>query len=575
MSRSDIDDGRAVSTTRTGRAVARPSTLSLVAGQFRYANRSYWRTPVAAFFTLIFPTTFLVVICAIAGNEILDDRSGVRLAQFLTPVFAVFGVCMASFVSLALGVAYAREAGVLRRLRTTPLPPWIHLAGRLVAAVFISLVAVTVVTGIGTVFYGVDIVWRTLPAVLLTLIVGIACFAALGLAAVSITPTPGATQALANGGLILLAFISDVFIVALPDWLDTVGWIFPLKHFVNAVSDGFNPFLTGSGLYWDHLAVLIAWGTIGAAVALRFFTWEPRPERGRGRRRRTRRPEPAGAGEEGAPVDLPAAVSVAALSPVVGGSRRSAASLVLGRTRFTAIGLLRDPMSVFFSVVFPVVMLVFFSSIYGRDVMWAGLPLPQYLAAAFSVYGVAVMAYVNQSAAVADDRTRLVLKRLRGTPLPPWAYIAGRVGACMALGMLTVLVVFAVGAVLFGVRVGPVPFLATVLVFVVVIGCMSALGILLASLVASTQSVLALALGTLLPLAMISDIFVNAPDLPATLSAIGWTFPLRHMAHAAAQASSGQALDAGWLAHLGVITLWGVVAGLLAWRLFRWEPRRG
>ena len=168
---------------------------------------------MAAFFTLVFPTTFLVVICAIAGNAVMDDRSGVRLAQFLTPVFAVFGVCMASFVSLALGVAYSREAGVLKRLRTTPLPPWIHLAGRLTAAVFVSLVAVVLVVGIGVAFYGVDIVWRTLPAVLLTLIVGIACFAALGMAAVSITPTPGATQALANGGLILLAFISDVFIV--------------------------------------------------------------------------------------------------------------------------------------------------------------------------------------------------------------------------------------------------------------------------------------------------------------------------------------------------------------------------
>ena len=110
---------------------------------------------------------------------------------------------------------------------------------------FVSLIALLLVVGIGVVFYDVDIVWRTLPAVLLTVVVGVFCFAALGLAAVSIAPTPGATQALTNGGLILLAFISDIFIVQLPDWLDEVGWVFPLKHFVNAVADGFNPYLDG------------------------------------------------------------------------------------------------------------------------------------------------------------------------------------------------------------------------------------------------------------------------------------------------------------------------------------------
>mgnify|MGYP001765038620 CR=1 FL=1 len=40
----------------------------------------------------------------------------------------------------------------------------------------------------------------------------------------------------------------------------------------------------------------------------------------------------------------------------------------------------------------------------------------------------------------------------------------------------------------------------------------------------------ALALATLLPLSMVSDIFINTPDLPAAMSAIGWAFPLRHMA---------------------------------------------
>ncbi len=549
--------------------VSRPSTPSLIWGQFRYSSRSFWRTPVAAFFTLVFPATFLVVISAIAGNSIVDDRSGIRLAQFLAPVFAVFGICMASFVSLALGVAYAREAGVLKRLRCTPLPPWVHLAGRILTAMFVSLLSLLALVGIGVLFYDVEIVWRTLPAVLLTVVVGVFCFAALGLAAVSIAPTPGATQALTNGGLILLAFISDIFIVELPDWLDSVGWAFPLKHFVNAVADGFNPFLTGSGLYWDHLAVMAAWGIGGVVVALLLFTWEPRPSRSRRRGRRGATDE--GVGDEG---DVRALVPAASLSPARKTETPTRWGLVRGQVRYSTMGVLRDPMSVFFAVAFPVILLVFFSAIYGSDVSWGGMPLPQYLAAAFSVYGVAVMSYVNISGTVVDDRSRGILKRWRGTPLPPSAYISGRVGAALVLGLMTVALVFGIGAVLFGVRVGPLAVLMTVAVYVLIIASAAALGMLLACLVDSPQSATALALATLLPLSMISDIFVNAPDLPPMLSTIAWVFPLRHMSWLATQTAYGAGIGSEWLVHAAAIAVWGGVAALLAWRLFRWEPRR-
>lgn len=576
------DSGRvAVPPSGTTANADAPSTRSMLVGQFRYATTSFWRTPVAAFFTLVFPLSFLVVVCAIAGNAVMDERSGARVAQFLTPVFAVFGACMAAFVSLALGVAYARESGALKRLRSTPLPPWIHLAGRVASAVYVSLIAIVLVTAVGVVFYGVDIVWRTLPAVLVTLVVGVACFAALGLAVVSLAPSAGATQALANGSLILLAFVSDVFVVALPSWLDGVGWLFPLKHFVNAVADGFNPFLTGSGFAWDHLAVLVAWGVVGALVAVRFFTWEPRPGRVRDRRRGSAAvaapegPEPAEREPaEREPADASGAVvDVTGLSAAVAVGPRSWLALALGQARFTTVKLLRDPLSVFFAVVFPLILLVFFSAIYGRDARWGGLPLPQYLAAVFSVYGVAVMSYVNLSSLVAEDRSHRVLKRLRGTPLPPGAYLAGRIGAAVVLGALTVVLVFGAGALFFGVRIGLPALLGTALAFIVIIACMTALGLLLVSLVDSPQSVTAIALATLLPLSMVSDIFINSPELPAVMSAVGWTFPLRHMAAAAVSVTSGQAVDLALWGHLGVILLWGSVAAVVAARFFRWEPR--
>ena len=230
-------------------------------------------------------------------------------------------------------------------------------------------------------------------------------------------------------------------------------------------------------------------------------------------------------------------------------------------------------MSVFFAVVFPVVLLVFFSAIYGQEATWAGLPLPQYLAAVFAVYGVAVMAYVNLASSVVDDRARGVLKRLRGTPLPPWAYLAGRVGATVVLGLATGAARLRRRSRLLrrpgrAARPGRRRSASTSSSS----RAMAALGLLLASLVDSPQSAIALSLATLLPLSMISDIFVNAPDLPTVLSTIAWIFPLRHMAWLAAQTTSGGEFAAEWFLHLAVVAVWGVVAALLAWRLFRWEP---
>ena len=164
----------------------RPSVPALWWGQVRHANRSFWRTPVAAFFTLVFPLSFLVILLGVVGNPTLDDRSGIRLAQFLAPVFAVYGVAMASFASFAIGVATDRESGVLKRIRGTPLSPRLYLAGRVGSATWVSLIAVVLLLGVGVVVYEVEVLGRTWVALVVTLALGIACFATLGLAVVAV-----------------------------------------------------------------------------------------------------------------------------------------------------------------------------------------------------------------------------------------------------------------------------------------------------------------------------------------------------------------------------------------------------
>jgi ABC-type multidrug transport system permease subunit len=235
--------------------------------------------------------------------------------------------------------------------------------------------------------------------------------------------------------------------------------------------------------------------------------------------------------------------------------------------------IVRDPMSLFFSFIFPVLLVTFFSLIYGDEAEWSGLPLPQYMAAAFSVYGVATAGLVNLPGTITEQRTKRILARLRGTPLPPGVYVAGEILAVLVFGLLTVVMVFVVGALFFSVTLPPATWLATLLTFVLAICCFAACGLALATLVDGTQAAVAVGLSVLLPLSFISDIFISVDEMPTVLNAIGWFFPLRHAVSAAVTATSGGALDATFWGHLAVVAAWMVAMALVAWRWFRWEPR--
>jgi ABC-type multidrug transport system permease subunit len=549
-------------------------------GQFRYSNRGFWRTPVAAFFTLVFPLSFLVILSSIYGNEVIDPATGLRLAQYTTPTFAVFGACMACYVSLATALAYARAGGVLKRLRGTPLPPSVLVVGRIVSSIWIAVIAVAVMVAVGVVLYDVQIIGENVPALVLTFLVGTGCFAALGFAVAAAAPTPSAATAFANSTLILTAFISGIFgIGELPTWMERLASVFPLKPFVEAFSDGFNPYVDAATPDWSALAVMVAWGLIGALITWRALTWEPSAAGDAWRRRRQ-----AGS-EEADEAQLEQAVTTFAPVDGAGIPQRadtvheagspSLAALVWSQVRYAVTQILRDPMSAFFGVAFPVLLVTFFASVNGPEATWAGMSLAQYMCASFAIYGVATSGFVNLPGSIADHRALGILKRLRGSPLPPWAYLAGRVLAALVLGLVTVVLVFAVGVAFFEVTLPPSRWPATLLVFVLAIGCFAACGLAMVAVVDSPQAVIAATLSVLLPLSFISDIFILGVDqMPTVLNAIGWFFPLRHAVAAAVTATSGGTLDASFWLDLAVIAAWMVGTALVAWRSFHWEPRR-
>ena len=198
-------------------ATGRPTVAGLLLGETRARVTAFVRTPIAAFFTLVFPLVVLLLVGTLVGNAVLESRSGVRIAQFFTPAIAAYAAATAAYTSLAIGLSIDREKGVLRRQRALPIPTAALLGGRVGAGVVSGTAAVVLMVVAGVLFLDVRIVWAKLPAAVLALVVGIGCFAALGFAVSSIARTSAATQAITNGTLVPLAFVSDVFVVGYGD----------------------------------------------------------------------------------------------------------------------------------------------------------------------------------------------------------------------------------------------------------------------------------------------------------------------------------------------------------------------
>ena len=262
----------------------------------RIQNRIFWRTPVAAFFTLVFPILMLVLFTSIFGNDAFDTVYGrVNSSQFYTPGLAVFAAASSTYTGIGINLASRRELGILKRVRGTPLPPWAYLGGVVLSAVWIAALGVAVMVLLGVAAYGVNVEAAKVPAMLVTFVVGAASFAALGLALASLARSVAMAVPMANATLLPIAFISNIFVPfgsETPAWLDLIGDIFPLKHFGLAFGEAMNPLSDAPAFEWHRLGVLLLWLVAGAAVAAWKFSWEPPVVSGRASRRR-RRPVPA------------------------------------------------------------------------------------------------------------------------------------------------------------------------------------------------------------------------------------------------------------------------------------------
>jgi ABC-2 type transport system permease protein len=251
---------------------------NLVIHQFRYELRSYLRNRQGIFFTFALPVMFLVIFASVFGHGTVQVPGGtLHVAIYYVPGIIAMGIISASFGNLAASVVGAREAGIYKRRRATPVSAVVLIAGRALVAITVALAITVVLLAIGR-FYGASVPAHALPTLALDVVVGSLAFCCLGYALASILRSRDTVQPAIMFITLPLYFISGVFVASadLPHWLVSVANVFPVRHLATALLSVYNPHAATAGIRWNDLAVLAIWGAAGLFVAARRFSWLPR-----------------------------------------------------------------------------------------------------------------------------------------------------------------------------------------------------------------------------------------------------------------------------------------------------------
>lgn len=205
--------------------------LAMLLHQIRYDLLASLRNPRARFFTFMFPILLLVIFASVFGHGTTTvDGVTVKLARFYVPGILTISIITAAYGNLVVSVATARETGVLKRRRATPVPPAVLVAGQALSTLVIAMITGTLLLVIARFGYHVGIAPGALAAMACMALVGTLAFACVGYAVSGLIGSLDAAQPIVQATMMPLYFISGVWIPTqqLSGSLRSVASVFPV-----------------------------------------------------------------------------------------------------------------------------------------------------------------------------------------------------------------------------------------------------------------------------------------------------------------------------------------------------------
>jgi ABC-2 type transport system permease protein len=243
--------------------------------ELRTEQLLYWRNREAAFFTFFLPVIFFLVFGSIYGNSEIT-KEHLRAAPFLEAGMIGYGAASTTFAGLAITMVIRRESGVLKRIRSTPLPPATYVAAVLASTFVTFLIEAVLLIVLGRLLFSVGLPTRALSLVA-ALALGAVAFAALGLGLTGAVRTAEGSSAVVNAVYLPMAIISGTFFTPkeYPGFLRAIADVLPLTYFTKLIRD----IMVRHHHLWSEtgsIAIVLAWGAVGVVAAIRGFRWQPR-----------------------------------------------------------------------------------------------------------------------------------------------------------------------------------------------------------------------------------------------------------------------------------------------------------
>jgi len=247
-------------------------TVRLSIRQALTEQRTFWRSAEYALFTFALPIALLLLIGETTAGGYLPGGHVKAIALFVPSIIA-FGIIVASYVNLGSKLATLRHDGVLKRIRTTPLPSSAYLSGLFGSTLATTLAITGCTVVIGWLAFGTVPQVSGLLQLFAGLGLGVVCFAALGLALSSVLRSSESATPVANASYLPIAIMSGIFdpTLALPHWLSTVVGFLPVKALAEILESGYT-----SAVHAPEprdLLVLLAWAAAGAGISVWRFRW--------------------------------------------------------------------------------------------------------------------------------------------------------------------------------------------------------------------------------------------------------------------------------------------------------------
>ncbi len=236
-------------------------------------TKLFLREPVGAFFTLVFPLMMLFLFGSIYGNTPTEMFGGYGTVDISIPAYTAMIIATTGLMGLTITLAGNRENGVLRRLRTTPVSPFVILAAQVIVMFLMTSIGMLLLVLAGKLVYHVRFEGQVV-SIIAGFTLSCLSFFSLGIILAALVPTARSAQVVGMALLYPMLFLSGAGFPRelLPETIKKISTFLPLTYVVNLLRG------LWIGESWSlHVTNTIVLGTllvVGVLASIKIFRWE-------------------------------------------------------------------------------------------------------------------------------------------------------------------------------------------------------------------------------------------------------------------------------------------------------------